>query len=319
MPVDKQEFVFPDEKEEQEAKETKQTKEEKPEFEVEVVDDTPEKDRGRKPLEKNVDDPSDEELEQYSAQVKQRINELTHARHDERRRREELEREHNEAIRLAEAIKRENDKLRKAVEDNTSGYATQSKELAEIRLSQAKSKMRAAHEAGDSDALVDAQQEVAQAVLELERAKSFKPTPLQKETGSDTVDSDTPARTPVAKPDDRAVKWRESNPWFGDDEEMTAFALGVHQRLVKQGYDTRSDAYYNALNKRLQETFPRAFKAEEKADRKPPATVVAPTTRSSAPKKVTLTKTQVALAKRLGVPLEAYARQIALLSEQDNG
>ncbi len=178
--------------------------------------------------------------------------------------------------------------------------------------------MKAAHEAGDSDALVEAQQEVAQAVLALERAKAA-PTPLQKETASDTVEA-TPERAPVQpKPDARAAEWRKQNSWFGDDEEMTAFALGVHQKLVKQGVDTRSDAYYNALNKRLRETFPAAFKTEEKSDAKPPATVVAPATRSSAPKKVTLTKTQVALAKRLGVPLEQYARQVALLAEQANG
>jgi hypothetical protein len=99
---------------------------------------------------------------------------------------------------------------------------------------------------------------------------------------------------------------------------MTSFALGVHQELVEGGYDTKSEAYYNAINRALRETFPTAFKSAEKSDKKPPATVVAPATRSTSATKVRLTKTQVSLAKRLGVPLETYARHVAM-EQQKNG
>lgn len=314
MPGQKTEFSFPDE-----ADDKKDAKQAEDKLEIVVEDDTPEQDRNRKPLEKEVDEVTEDELEGYSEKVKARINELTHARHDERRRREAIQREHEEAVRIAEAIAQENKRLKQSLEEGTTNNATQSKELAEIRLAQAKSKMRAAHEAGDSDALVDAQQEVAQAVLALERATSFKPTPLQKESASDKVEPTTPERTPVQpKPDTKAVAWRRENPWFGSDKRMTAFALGVHQELVESGYDTSSDEYYNTLNKELKAVFPKAFKDDTKSDTKPPATVVAPATRSSGPKKVTLTKTQVQIANRLGIPLEEYARHQALL-ESRNG
>lgn len=316
MTVEKTEFTFPDEVEDK--KEVKASKEEV-EQDIEVVDDTPEADRGRKPLDREVDDPTDEELEQYGEKVKARIKELTHARHDERRGREAIEREHQEAIRLAQGAIEENKRLKKQLEEGSTANATQSQKLAEINLANAKAKLKAAHEAGDSDAFADAQEEVTTAVMALQQAKSFKPTPLQSEDASGTVVSNTPERPPIAKPDDKAVQWRKDNSWFGTDKRMTSFALGVHQELVEGGYDTKSDAYYSAINKALRDTFPTAFKAEEKADKKPPATVVAPATRSSSATKVTLTKTQVALAKRLGVPLEQYARQVAALEQQKNG
>lgn len=312
MTVEKTEFTFPDESEEKKPVEASN------ETEIEIVDDTPGADRNRKPLDREVSDPTDEELESYGEKVKARIKELTHARHDERRMREAIEREQQEAIRLAQQTIEENKRLKKQIAEGSTTNATQSQQLAEINLANAKSKLKQAHEAGDSDAFADAQEEVTTAVMALQQAKSFKPTPLQKEDASGTVVSNTPERSPVVKPDDKAVKWRSDNSWFGNDEEMTAFALGVHQRLVKQGYDTRSDEYYNAINKRLRDTFPTAFKADETADRKPPATVVAPATRSSSATKVTLTKTQVALAKRLGVPLEMYAKQVAM-EQQKNG
>lgn len=311
MTVEKTEFVFPDEIEE-----VKDTTEEQ---EIEVVDDTPEADKNRKPLDREVEDPTDAELDSYGDKVKARIKELTHARHDERRVREALEREHQEAIRLTQAAIEENKRLKKQLEEGTTTNATQSQKLAEINLAAAKAKLKQAHESGDSDAFADAQEEVTSAVMALAQAKSFKPTPLQKEEASGTVVPNTPERTPVAKPDDKAVKWRDDNPWFGTDKRMTSFALGVHQELVEGGYDTKSDAYYNAINKALRDTFPTAFKSPEKADKKPPATVVAPATRSTSATKVTLTKTQVALAKRMGLPLEMYARQVAALEQQKNG
>lgn len=316
MAGERTEFVFPDEQEEK--KTTTVETEADDNVEIEVVDDTPEQDKGRKPLDKPIVEPTSEELEGYSDKVKARINELTHARHDERRKREATEREREEAIRAAEAIIEENKQLKKRLDEDGNTNASQSKQLAEIQLATAKAKLKAAHEAGDSDALADAQEEVTTAVMALQQAKSFKPAPLQKESPSGTVATDTPQRSPVVqKQDPKAAAWKTENSWFGTDKRMTAFALGVHQELVEKGYDTSSDEYYGTLNQELRATFPKAFKDTEKSTTKPPATVVAPATRSTAAKKITLSATQVQIAKRLGVPLDQYARQVALLKEQE--
>jgi hypothetical protein len=315
--VDKVAYTFPDEKDDQEV-EIKND-----DTEVEVVDDTPDEDRGRKPLDKDVAEPTEEELAAYSDKVKSRISELTHARHDERRKREQLEREYNETLRAAQALAEENKRIQQQLSQTTTTSQTQFKELAQSKLDRAKAKLRAAHEAGDTDTFVEAQQEVASAVMELERAKYSAQPPLQRETSSDNVASNAPQRQPVAPQqqvvvDPRAQSWRDSNPWFGQDPEMTAFALGVHNKLVQSGVNPQGDDYYTALNKRVRQVFPEAFKDTTTPSKPAPSTVVAPVTRSSAPKKVTLTKSQVAVANRLGVPLEMYARQVAALKEQEN-
>jgi hypothetical protein len=124
------------------------------------------------------------------------------------------------------------------------------------------------------------------------------------------------------QPDIRAQQWQKDNPWFGSDDEMTSFALGYHQKLVKEGADPQSDDYYEKINSRMRQIFPEQFGEEEPervAEPRRRAPVVAPVTRSVAPKKITLTKTQVALAKRLGVPLEEYARQVAMEMRKQNG
>lgn len=320
--TERTEFVFPDEQEEKEGK----VKPEKAELkdEIEIVDDTPAADRGRKPLDREVAEPTEEELAAYSDKVKERINELTHARHDERRRREQLEREVQEATRLAQALVEENRRYQEQLKEGTTTFVTQSKELAENRLNAAKAKLRAAHEAGDTDTFVEAQQEVALAVMALERAKSLSQPFLREDTNPDNVRTNAPGRTPVApenRPqvvvDPRAQVWRNSNPWFGQDPEMTAFALGVHNKLVQNGVDTQSDDYYKLLNKRIRDKFPEAFQDTTAPEKSPPPTVVASASRSSSPKKIVLTKSQVSIANRLGVPLEMYARQLAKQQEQE--
>jgi hypothetical protein len=117
------------------------------------------------------------------------------------------------------------------------------------------------------------------------------------------------------KPDAKASEWANENSWFGSDDEMTAYAMGVHSKLVKQGMDTTSDDYYETINSRMRNTFPEEFEGEneepEAKTTKRQSNVVAPATRSTAPKKVRLTQTQVAIAKKLGVPLELYAQKVA--------
>lgn len=307
-----EEFKFPDEKQTE-----KDSKEEKVEFtvegeddkvEVEVVDDTPPKDRGRKPLDKPVTDPTEDELQDYSDKVQSRIKELTHARHDERRAREAAQREKEEALRFAQAAFAENKALKERLSKGETTFITQTQRLADIEVEKAKAALKAAHEAGDTEAFVEAQAALNKAQLMQERVKTFKPTPLPNVPQSVNVPTQQPAQTPVPKVDEKAQAWKQRNSWFGEDDEMTSFALGLHNKLVKSGYDTQSQEYYEALDNRLKEVFPDKFKSDRT---KKPATVVAPSSRSTSAKKIVLTPTQVSIAKRLGLTLEQYARQVA--------
>ena len=307
--VEKVEFEFPDEA---------KSKEEKPE--IEIVDDTPEKDRGRKPLEREVVDPNEDELATYSEKVQGRIKELTHARHDERRAREALRREHDELTGVAQRALNENKELKEKLVRGETNFVSQAQKLAEINLSNAKTSLKVAHEAGDTDAFVEAQQALNLAQSQLQRVQAYRP-PLTTPAASDNVPPQQTQQPRTHEVDDKATAWRSQNTWFGDDDEMTSFALGLHNKLVKANYDPKSEEYYDAINRRMRQVFPDQFKAEPTAKSEPikkPATVVAPASRSSSAKKVTLTQSQVQLAKRLGVPLEIYARQVAAL-ESKNG
>lgn len=307
-----EEFKFPDEKQEE-----KSSKEDKVEFtvegeddkvEVEVVDDTPPKDRGRKPLDKPVNDPTEDELQDYSDKVQSRIKELTHARHDERRAREAAQREKEEALRFAQAAFAENKALKERLSKGETTFITQTQRLADIEVEKAKAALKAAHEAGDTEAFVEAQAALNKAQLMQERVKTFKPAPLPNVQESVNVPAQRPAQAPVPKVDEKAEAWKRRNSWFGEDDEMTSFALGLHNKLVKSGYDTQSQEYYEAIDNRIKEVFPDKFKSDRT---KKPATVVAPSSRSTSAKKIVLTPTQVSIAKRLGLTLEQYARQVA--------
>lgn len=318
--VDKVEFEFPDEKETKaEATEEKDVAKAE-ESDIEIVDDTPEQDRGRKPLDRPVADPSDDELQEYSDKVRNRIKELTHARHDERRAKEALAREKEEAFRLAQAVYEENRQLKERINKGETSFVSQAQRLAEVEVEKAKAALKAAHEAGDTEAFAEAQVALNKAVFMQERVKAFKPAPLQNAEPSANVPTQQVAQPPVPQVDAKADAWRQRNPWFGQDDEMTSFALGLHNKLVKAGYDTQSQEYYDTIDNRMKQVFPDQFKPAEKVEPagKRPATVVAPSSRSTSAKKIKLTQTQVQIAKRLGVPLEVYARKVAEL-EQQNG
>lgn len=315
--LEKTEFEFPDEKEVKvEAVKEQVVKAEEPE--IEIVDDVPEQDRNRKPLDRPVADPSDDELQEYSDKVKNRIKELTHARHDERRAKEALAREKEEAFRLAQAMFEENKQLKQRINKGETSFVSQAQRLAEVEVEKAKAAVKAAHEAGDTDAFVEAQAALNRAVYMQERVKSFKPTPLPTETESANVPVQQVAQPPIPQLDQKAEAWRRRNPWFGVDDEMTSFALGLHNKLVKAGYDLQSQDYYDTIDNRLRQVFPDQFKAPEDKPEpagKRPATVVAPSSRASSPKKIRLTQTQLQIAKKLGVPLEVYARKVAELEQ----
>lgn len=309
------EYKFPDEVDEKKAGGAVED-----EIEIEVVDDTPERDRGRKPLEKPVEDPSDEELTTYSDKVQARIKELTHARHDERREKERLAREKEELERAAARLVEDNRRLRAFADEGSKQVAASTLVAAEAELQQARQKYREAQEAFDTDAIIAAQEALTDAKWKLEAAKNFRAPALQQEE----VDVQTQqVESRQVQPDQKSLRWQAQNQWFGADgfEEVTSFALGLHQKLVNSGVDPRSDDYYDQLNGRLKSKFPEVFGEEEKARStgtpKRPTSVVAPAARSSGPKKIKLTVTQVNTAKKLGLTPQQYAAEVAKLEAQN--
>jgi Pyruvate/2-oxoacid:ferredoxin oxidoreductase gamma subunit len=303
MPLDKDEFKFPDEggKDELQADE----------FQIEVEDDTPPEDRNRRPMNEAPKDFADDELAKYDEGVRKRIQHFTKGYHEERRAKETALREKEEAIRAAQAIVEENKKLKGSLSQGQQALLEQAKRVVATEVETAKKKYKDAYEAGDSDALVAAQEELTTAKMKAERVNNFKPTPLQQETPAVQIDQNVTA----PQPDSRAQEWQRDNKWFGKDEEMTGFALALHNKLIRTGIDPTSDEYYDRVNSRMRQVFPEAF---EDSDRQANASssprrsnVVAPASRSTAPKKIVLTKSQVEIAKRLGVPLELYARKVA--------
>lgn len=284
---------------------------------IEVVDDTPEADRGHKPgSSKDIQDVSEEELAAYSGNVQKRIKELSFARHDERRAKETAMRERQELERVAQGALDENRRLKEYVQVGEKAYQGTAKAAAAAKLEMAKQHYKDAHEAFDAEAQLAAVQELTAAQLELTAAENFRPVSLtpQQERAY------TPP-TEQGQPDDRAVRWQQRNRWFGADDEMTALALATHKRLVESGVDPRSDDYYKRIDTRIRQLFPESSGGENPSSptaHRKPANVVAPTARSSSAKKVTLTQTQVNLAKKFGITLEDYAKQV-VLQEINNG
>lgn len=290
--------------------------------EIEIVDDTPEKDRGRKPLDREVADPTDDEIDQYSDGVKKRIKELTHARHDERRAKEALLREKQELERLAQHMVAENNRLKQYVNNGTEQYAASQLSLAETEVEKAKRQLKEATEAFDTDGVIAAQDALMDAKMKVQAAKNFKPAPLQVE---ETAVQTQQTQAPRQELDEKTARWQAKNQWFGTPgyEEVTSFALGLHQKLVNSGVDPRSDDYFERIDARMKSTFPEVFGGSEDKPKsgdgsKRPTSVVAPATRSTGARKVQLTPTQIALAKKYGLTPQQYAAEVAKL-EKSNG
>jgi hypothetical protein len=309
------EYKFPDEIEEKKVEITTDD-----DFEVEIVDDTPEKDRGRKPLEREVEDPTDDEIEKYTRGAQDRIKELTHARHDERRAKEATLREKQELERLTQQLLDENKKLRQNVNQGTEQFVAQHKVLAENELDKARRQYKEAQESFDSDAILAAQEALLEAKIKMRDAEKFRPTPLQVEEDDVQTSHREPQRV---QPDEKTLRWQAKNQWFGADgfEEVTSYALGLHQKLVNSGTDPRSNEYFEQIDARVKSKFPEVFGEEDRPSNgespRKPASVVAPATRSSGAKKVQLTTTQLALAKKFGLTPQQYAAQVAKLENQN--
>jgi len=316
-----EQYKFPDEQDDEKTSQVRVSVEDDGDVEVEVIDDTPIQDRGRKPLDREVEDPTDDEIENYSDKVKGRIKELTHARHDERRAKESTMREKQELERLTQQLIDENKKLKQYVSTGSEQYGTMAKTAAEAELEKARRQYKDAQEAFDTDAIIAAQEALTDAKWKLEQAKSFRPPPLQTEEYDVQTRQSAPEQ---AQPDEKTLRWQAKNQWFGANgfEEVTSFALGLHQKLVNNGVDPRTDEYFDQINDRVKSKFPEVFGGAEDKPRsgdspKRPAAVAAPATRSSGAKKVQLTQTQVALAKKFGLTPQQYAAQVAKLESQN--
>ena len=257
---------------------------------------------------------SDAEIDKYSAGVQKRIDQLTKQYRDEERARQEAQGLQEEAVKYAEKVKEENEKLRKSLQDNEDVLLTQAKTRIEAQLEQAKAQYKTAYEAGDPDELLKAQSELTRLQNEEYRVANFKPPKREELEPVPTETAKQEAQPETAKPPQRALDWADKNPWFMKDKRMTGFAYGVHEELLTKGVEPNSEEYYNEIDAAMKEAFPNKFEvdAEESAPPQPQAgNVVAPPSRTSKkPRKVKLTPTAAALAKRLGLTAEQYAAQL---------
>lgn len=328
--MEKEIFKFPDEAEDQGKPVDTEESQGKPlddDIEVVIEDDTPVEDQGRKPadpeqvkkLEVEVDD-----LDKYSKEAKDKLIKMKRVWNDERRRADAAQREQQAAIDAAQRLMDENRRIKEMLSKGEAEYKAAVTTTSEVQYEMAKRAYKEAYDAGDSEKLMEAQAALTKAQIQLESAKNFKLPPLQEEK-FDVQTSQQYQNAP--QQDKKLVDWQNRNTWFGQDEEMTAAALGLHEKLKRQGMQIGSDEYYATLDKTMRKRFPESFdedieppeveveEAAQKADtpKAKPATVVAPATRSTAPKKIRLKQSQVAIAKKLGLTPEQYVRELMKL------
>jgi hypothetical protein len=320
-----EEYKFPDEKQEvMEAPEVAES------LQIEVVDDTPEDDRNRKPAPRGlVEDLERDDLDEYSEKVKKRLGQMRRVWHDERRAKEQLAREKAETERFAQAQMEEVRRLRERLGNGEKAYVKVATDAAVGKLTTAKEHLKQAYESGDADRITEAQEALTDAKIHIKEVERFRPSLQTEDNVVEQRQQVQAPQAPAPTIDQKAEDWRQKNTWFGVDEEMTALALGLHEKLVRSGVDPRSDDYYRRVDETMRKRFPESFEDEEEApvpqtketekpSRTKPATVVAPVTRTTAPRQVRLTSSQVALAKKLGLSNEQYAKELMKL-ESNNG
>jgi len=314
-----EEFKFPDD---EEPKVTAKEPEDK--FEVEIEDDTPPEDRGRKPMAKPPEDPTEDELSSYDEKVQARIKKFTRGYHDERRAKEEALRERQAAEAYARQILEENKRLQQQLANGSKEYIETFKQAAEAQLTAAKERFTKAYESGDAQAQAEAQAMIAAATVKASRVQDMRPVQVEEREfrPAPVQQPETPRLHP------RTQQWVDNNSdWYGVDEEMTASAVGLDKKLQREyGQDfIGTEKYFQLIDKTMRKRFPEHFEdaqsrySDEEDDEPPqrraskPASVVAPATRSTPPSRIRLKASEAEIARRLGVPIEQYAKQVALL------
>ena len=261
----------------------------------------------------------------FRSRARKRLQQMKKVWHDERRAKEAADRERAEALALAKRLVDENQKLRGSVNEKETALAESYKESAKRALLSAKNEVREAYQEGDAEKIAEAQEKLATAALKAREAEDFVPTPLQ--TPEKSVNSEV--QVPQPRLDAKTAAWQERNPWWGRDPEMTASALGLHQKLeMEKGVQyVGTDEYWSIIDRTMHRRFPEYFGEQEvnttngggkpvaRAETKPAATVVAPASRSTSSKKIVLKQSQVAIAKKLGLTPEQYAREFAKTME----
>lgn len=319
------EFKFPDEIDDTPGDEDKlevTIESDDADIKVEVVDDTPDEDKFVEPLSKEVKDDLEkvDESKDYSHNVKTKFKQYKKAWHDERREKEAALREQQEALTVAQRILDENKRLKDMLQSGEKELISNYQASAEMEVDKAERNYKEAYDSGDADKLLEAQKELMRAEMKLDKAKNFKPTVQIEENDVQTTQKQV-AQQPQMDP--KVSSWVAQNPWYTDPtkKSMANFARGVHEELADR-YGKAfigTDEYFSSITKEVRRRFPEEFKSEQQNDevekpaRTKPSTVVAPARRSTAPKQVVLTKSQVALAKKLGLTNEQYAREFTKL------
>lgn len=319
---EKEQFRFPDEASDKDESHEELSARQKAEnsISIEIEDDTPEQDRGKQPLPKElVDKLEEDELDKYSAEAKEKLKAMKKVWHDERREKEAADRERTEAIMAAKKLLEENKRLKATLSSGEKEYISTAQNAAELEAEIAKRAYKEALETGDSDRIAEAQEKMTNATLKVNYTKNYKPS-LQEEENEVQI-PEVRERRPV---DTKLQDWTSKNQWYGAKKAMTAFALGIHEELADE-YGKNfvgSDEYYARIDKTIRRAFPEYFdalepqnKVEVEEESKPsqrskPSTVVAPATRSTSSKQVRLKQSQVAIAKKLGLTPEQYAREL---------
>ena len=301
-------------------------------IDFEIQDDVPEEDKDpvtgkvREPMPQElVQELEQDELEDYSEKVKLRLKQMKKVWHDERRAKESAFRERQAAEEFAKRVFEENKKLRETLQFGEKNLIDTAKNAAQLELEMAKKQYKEAYESGDSDQIIEAQTKLSEANYRVQKVNEYRPSLQQPEND---VNIQPSTQVEVPRPDQKTMAWQERNPWWGVDEEMTALALGYHQKLEKQ-YGRQyvgTDEYWQNIDKTMRRRFPDYFGEEETSDGggKPvqrtetkPATVVAPASRSTSSKKIVLTKSEVNLAKKFGLTPQQYAMEKQRLEKQN--
>ena len=311
------EFKFPDEQDD--VKVTTEDDQTDEQIIVDVEDNTPAEDRNKPPMEEKVkEELYNDELEDYSSKVKKKLIQMKRLAHEERREKENAVREQQEAISFAQKVMEENKRLKSNLNNSEKNVLMSVQKAVAMEMEAAKRAYREAYDSGDTDKVMEAQERLTQATLKTEKVKNFRPPALQEQETPVQIESQ-PA--PQFRPDPSAQAWQQENQWFGEDEEMTSLALGLHERLKREGVQVSSQEYYRKIDATIRRRFPEKFEDEVEQNERPVArrsSVVAPATRSTSPKRVRLNPSEMSLAKKLNLTPEQYAKA-KLEMEASNG
>ncbi len=310
-----EEFKFPDEVEDEQT--TIDLDASGDDVTIEIEDDTPPEDRNVEPLPDDMKQELEaaDEDDDYSQRVKKKFTQYKKAWHDERRAKEAAFREQQEALTMAQKILDENKRLKEVLQNGEKELISTYQSSAEMELAQATRNYKEAYDSGESDKLAEAQQEMMRAQIKLDKAKNFKPT---VQFAENDVQIQVKQPQVAQQMDSKVAEWVSRNPWYVDPEKkvMSKYAVFVHEDLEERfgkGF-VGTDEYFKRIDQEVQRRFPEEFAStqvnvEDKPVRTKPSTVVAPAKRSTGPKKIVLTKTQVALAKKFGLTPEQYAKE----------